>query len=262
VIHARTVAQRAAAAGLSRIWSNTGTVVFTAAFYLMVTAVLAALWSAAAAVNDGHIVGYSASALIWYIAASEAATIALPQRLIEEIGQDVKGGAIEIEMLRPASVLLVRLSTQFGAMIARLSICAACGVVFSLIFAGRPGDFRALALAGPAVVLALVLSLVAQHLFAAISFWMRDATATWFLYQKLIFVLGGMLLPLEVLPQTMETIARWLPFSAMAYIPARLASGHFEPHLLLIQLGWIAAIGAAATITFNAGQRRLLEAVS
>ena len=83
-----------------------------------------------------------------------------------------------------------------------------------------------------------------------------------FLYQKLIFVLGGMLLPLEVLPPTLETIARWLPFSAMAYIPARLASGHFEPHLLLIQVGWLVALGLATKFVFEAGQRRLLEAAA
>ena len=260
--HEVVVAKRAAGAGVSRILSNGGSVFFTAAFYLMVTAVLAALWSAAASVNDGNIVGYSASALIWYIATSEAATISLPQRLIEEIGEDVRGGAIEMEMLRPASVLLVRLSGQFGSMVARLAICATSGLVFSLVFAGRPGDVGALLLAAPALVLALMLSLVAQHLFASIAFWIRDATATWFLYQKLIFVLGGMLLPLEVLPQTMETIARWLPFSAMAYIPARLASGHFEPHLLLIQLAWLVVVGLAATMTFAAGQRRLLDAVA
>src|SRR5207245_7380168 len=66
------------------------------------------------------------------------------------------------------------------------------------------------------------------YAFAGASFWIRDARSTWFLYHKLVFVLGGMLLPLQVLPAWLRTIAECLPFVAMAYAPARLASGHIE----------------------------------
>jgi ABC-type uncharacterized transport system permease subunit len=66
-----------------------------------------------------------------------------------------------------------------------------------------------------------------------------------------------MLLPLEVLPHGMTMVAKWLPFMAMAYAPARLASGHFEPWLLLVQLGWISALALAASAVFRAGEQRL-----
>ena len=256
------VAQRAASTGAHRIFGNLSGIVFTAVFYLMVTGVLASLWHAAVTATGGDIVGYSSAALIWYVATSEAATIALPQRLIEEVGTDIKQGVIEIEMLRPASVLFVRIASEVGSMLARLSICVSCGLAFCLIFVGLPLDGWALMLAGPSLIMALLLGLLAQHAFAGIAFWIRDATAMWFLYQKLIFILGGMLLPLEVLPQTLETVAKWLPFMAMAYAPARLASGHFEPLLLLVQLGWLIAVGALAAWVFHRGQARLLEAAS
>jgi ABC-type uncharacterized transport system permease subunit len=48
-----------------------------------------------------------------------------------------------------------------------------------------------------------------------------------------------------------------LPFMAMAYAPARLVSGHFEPWLLLVQLAWLAALSLAATAVFRSGERRL-----
>jgi ABC-2 type transport system permease protein len=96
-----------------------------------------------------------------------------------------------------------------------------------------------------------------QHAFAAAAFWIDDAKSTWFLYQKLVFVLGGMLLPLEVLPGPMEAVARWSPLASMAYAPARLASGHLEPHLLLVQLAWLGAAAWTAHAAFAAGERRL-----
>ena len=43
----------------------------------------------------------------------------------------------------------------------------------------------------------------------------------------------------------------------MAYAPARLASGHFEPWLLVVQLAWIAVLAVAAVAVFRVGERRL-----
>ncbi len=227
-------------------------------FHLMVTAVLAGVWRVAADVNGGVIVGYSAIALVWYIATSEAATVSLPQRLIDDIGTDIGSGAFTIELLRPASALAIRVATSIGDVLPRLAVCAVGGVGFAWLTAGAPPRPAALALALPSLVLAVTLNICAQHAFASAAFWVLDAKGTWFLYQKLVFVLGGMLLPLEVLPSGMEQVARWLPFASMAYAPARLASGHLEPELLAIQFGWLVVIAAVAVRSFASGERHLI----
>jgi ABC-2 type transport system permease protein len=114
-----------------------------------------------------------------------------------------------------------------------------------------------LLLAAPSLVLAVMCNLVAQHAFAGVSFWIRDARATWFLYQKLVFIVGGMLLPLEVLPPVMTRVALFLPFMAMAYAPSRLASGHLDLWLLGAQIGWLVVLGGLAVAVFSRGERRL-----
>ena len=106
-------------------------------------------------------------------------------------------------------------------------------------------------------MLAVAANLGLQHALAGAAFWLRDTRSTWFLYQKLVFILGGMLLPIEVLPDGLQQAARFLPFAAMAYAPARLASGHVEPWLLLEQVGWVVAMVALAGWVFARGQRRL-----
>jgi ABC-2 type transport system permease protein len=247
--------RRAVRVAAARSASDHGALVFTAAFYLMVTAVLSSLWSAAA--GRGDVAGYSAVALAWYVATSEAATIPLNFRMIEDVGDDIGSGAVSTELLRPVSVVGTRVVTEVGRMLPKLAVCIAVGVAFVLLVHGAPPRPLALVLAVPSLVLALSLNIVAQHAFAAAAFWIHDAKSTWFLYQKLVFVLGGMLLPLEVLPDALEAVARWLPFAAMAYAPARLASGHVEPGLLLVQLGWLAALGWVAHASFRAGERRL-----
>jgi len=226
-------------------------------FYVLVVAVLAGLWRVAADANGGSIAGYSAIALTWYIAASEAATVSLNLRMIDDIGQDVSSGAVAVELLRPAPVLGVRVATEIGRALPRLGAIAAAGAAVATVTAGAPPRFGALALAVPSLVLAIACNIVCQHAFAAAAFWVRDAGSTWFLYQKLVFILGGMLIPLEVLPGWLRQVTSVLPFRAMAYAPARLASGAFEPVLLLEQVGWLAVLFLAATAAFNAGERRL-----
>jgi ABC-2 type transport system permease protein len=164
---------------------------------------------------------------------------------------------VATELLRPASVLVVRLASTIGNALPRLAVCIAAGAGLSLVTVGAPPSGAALVLALPALVLGVTCNLAAQHAFAAAAFWIRDARSTWFLYQKFVFILGGMLLPLEVLPDWLHRVAAALPFAAMSYAPARLASGHVEPGLLLVQLAWLAVLSLAAGAAFAAGERRL-----
>ncbi len=240
-----------------RTLRDRGPLLVSIAFYAVVASVLATLWRVAAQARGGTISGYSALALTWYIVTSEAAVCALNVRLIEQIGDDIASGAVAVELLRPAPALGVRLATELGRTLPRLAGCMAAGVGIAAVTAGAPPSAGALALAAPSLVLAVACNLLAQHAFAAAAFWVRDARSAWFLYQKLVFVLGGMLIPLELLPGWLHGIAAVLPFSAMAYAPARLASGHVEPSLLVIQVAWLAALGVAARLTFGAGERRL-----
>ncbi|HEX7187695.1 MAG TPA: ABC-2 family transporter protein [Actinomycetes bacterium] len=224
-------------------------------FYLIVSGVLSALWRAAA--GDGDIAGYSAAALTWYIVTAEAATCALSIRLIEEVGDEIGSGAVAVEMLRPVPVIVVRLVAEVGRGVARLATLLGPGVALAWLVVGPPPSAAGAVLAVPALVLALAANLCLQHAMAAAAFWLRDTRAMWFLYQKLVFILGGMLLPLEVLPDVLRDVAMVLPFMTMAYVPARLAAGHVEPVLLLVQVGWLVVLAAAAALAFARGQQRL-----
>ena len=246
-----------AATAARRTLAEPGGLAVTIGFYVAVVCVLSALWRTATAANGGAIVGYSAAALTWYVATSESATVSLDTRLIESTGEHIATGAVAVELLRPVSVLGVRVATEVGRCLPRLLACAVVGLLLSWVLAGPPPDPWALLLAAPSLVMAVTCNLVAQHAFAGASFWIRDARSTWFLYQKCVFVVGGMLLPIEVLPPFLERSAMLLPFVAMAYVPARLASGHLEVRLLLLQAAWLVGLSAAALGVFSRGERRL-----
>jgi len=227
------------------------------AFYLVIVAVLSGLWRVAVGQNDGDLAGYGAVALTWYIVTSEAATVAIHARLIADIGDDIGSGAIAVELLRPASVLGVRVASEVGRTLPKLAVLWVAGGLLATVVAGGPPRPAALLLAAPSLVLAVVANLIAQHAVAGAAFWLRDAGSAWFLYLKAVFITGGMIIPLELLPHTLERVSLVLPFRAMAYAPARLASGHVEPELLLQQVAWIAVLWVTAVAVFGAGERRL-----
>jgi ABC-2 type transport system permease protein len=247
----------AASLAARRILNARSSMVVTAAFYLLVVGVLSMVWRAATKANDGMLLGYSTAALTWYVCTSEAVTVSMNARLMADVGADIISGAVAVELLRPVSVLRQRIATEFGTVLPRLAICALTGLVFALIVDGGPPNLVALVLTVPSMVLAVLLNITAQHAFASASFWIRETGAAWFLYQKLVFMLGGMLIPLQLLPQWMHSIALATPFPSMAYIPARLASGHVEPQLLLVQLAWLAVVSAFAAFVFSRGERHL-----
>jgi ABC-2 type transport system permease protein len=226
-------------------------------FYVLVVGVLAGLWRVAVGANGGAVAGYSAAAITWYVITSEASTVCLNQRMIADIGRDIGSGAIAVELLRPAPVLGVRITAELGRVLPRLAACCALGAVLAGMTVGAPPRPASMLLAAPSIVLAVACNIVLQHAFAGVAFWLRDAGSAWFLYQKLVFVVGGMLIPLEALPRWLRMTAAVLPFRAMSYAPARLASGHMEPLLLLEQAGWLVVLLWGATAVFRAGERRL-----
>jgi ABC-2 type transport system permease protein len=202
-------------------------------------------------------VGYDAVAITWYVVFAEAAVNGTKFRMIEQIGADIGSGAVAVEMLRPVDVVRFRIAAEIGDGMVRLAVMLAVGIIVGTLIAGAPADLGAFVLAVPSAVLAVMCNITAQHAFAGIAFWQHEAKGTWFLYQKLIFILGGMLLPLEIFPSWLETAARISPFWTMAYAPARLAAGFAEPWLLLGQAVWGVALLVGATAVFAAGERRL-----
>jgi len=226
-------------------------------FYVVIVATLSGLWRVAVHANGGDLAGYSAVALTWYIITSEAAIVSVPAKHIEDVGNDIAQGTVAVEMLRPTSVLGIRMATQVGKSLPLVAALWLSGAVVATIVGDGPPRPATLVLAAPSLVLAVTANLFAQHAVAASAFWIRDAGSIWFLYMKAVFILGGMIIPLELLPDGLERVALLLPFRAMAYAPARLASGHWEPWLLVEQLAWIVALGAVAAATFRSGERHL-----
>ena len=247
----------AAFSGARRLTAAPTEMLFRICFYGVIVAVLSALWMAAAQAAGGAIVGYDALALTWYVVFAEAAVNGTKFRMIENIGTDIGSGAVTVEMLRPLRVVTFRLASELGDGIVRLTAMATAGTALAFVIVGAPPDGLAFALALASALLAIACNIAAQHAFAAMAFWQHEARGAWFLYQKFVFILGGMLLPIQIFPAWLESVAWMSPFWTTAYAPGRLAAGFREPGLLLGQAAWLVVLTGAAIAAFAAGERHI-----
>jgi ABC-2 type transport system permease protein len=98
-----------------------------------------------------------------------------------------------------------------------------------------------------------------------LTFWLHDVSPVYWVSQKLLFVLGGLMLPLEVYPGVIQRIAAFTPFPALLAGPASfmLSNGGAMPATLARDLAiWsgVTAVGlgwtfrrAATDVTINGG---------
>jgi ABC-2 type transport system permease protein len=241
-----------------RTMRNPGALLFAVFFHTMVTLALSAVWRSSVAAAGGSVNGYNAGAITWYVVFVEIATVTSTSRLIADVIDDIGTGRVQMEMLRPATVVLHRIAIALGAVMAKVAVCTVSGAALGLLLGGQPPHIGAALIAVLSAALAVVCMVCFQHAVGSIGFWFRRVGTIWFIYAKLVFVLGGTLIPLEMLPDRLAFVAKLLPFHAMAYAPGRFAAGHLDWWLLGSQIFWIAIGAGCAVWVFSIGERRVV----
>lgn len=113
---------------------------------------------------------------------------------------------------------------------------------------------------GASLVLATVLCFIVKLCLACTSFWTNDIVGVAILYDVISAALGGMLIPIALLPDWLQTVARLLPIQAMYNVPLSILLGKEDganPWLgVLLQLGWIVVAWGLAHLLWRAGLRQ------
>jgi ABC-2 type transport system permease protein len=198
--------------------------------------------------------------MLWYLAMTECIALSTP-RVAWEVDQDVRTGALAVQLIRPLSYPLYRLSVSLGERAVRYAMSAVVASLVALAFVGPIGvSATGLALFVTALPLAFVLDFLAYLLIGLGAFWLEDTTGLALIYSRVTMILGGMLLPLELFPDALHTAARLLPFSLVMYGPARLfvrPDVAFMAELLLKQAVFILVLAGAVVLVHRAAMRRL-----
>jgi ABC-2 type transport system permease protein len=227
-------------------------------FFFMILGVFSSLWRAVAA--TGARVGGDANTLVWYLAVTEWILLSAPA-IQFRIEDDVRRGDVAYQVTRPASYLGGQVALSLGALAARSPVLLVSACVAGWTFGGHatPKLIPMLFAVGFGAIGSIVVTTfnVALGLTA---FWLGDIAPAYWIWQKLIFVLGGLLLPLPLYPDLVVRIARFTPFPALLTGPASflLERPFFDgPTLVIALVGWSLAAATLASFLYRRATRDL-----
>jgi ABC-2 type transport system permease protein len=189
--------------------------------------VMMAVWVALAQRNGGQIGGYSDQDFIGYFLAVSWLRRITYVWVLSDYEQPIRSGELSPLLLRP----LHYMHQVFAEIIAVrfLNLLVAGAIVFTVAwfapgqqFDLSPGNLLVFALV---TALGFVFEFVVQSLFGCFAFW---TTQVYRLFDTVWFFksfMGGFAVPMTLLPESVQAIARWLPFRISMALPAEILTG-------------------------------------
>lgn len=235
--------------------------VWRSIFLCVIVFVFTKLWEAVYATRGGApIEGFDHTRMIWYFLTAEVIVLSTP-RLWHTIGEQVRSGEVAYRLNKPYSFVAYHYAAFMAEGLARFSANGAIGVVFVLLLVGPiPVSWGQLGIFLATAVSSLSVHFCILMIIGLTAFWVEEPAPYYLIYQKALFILGGMLLPLEILPQAMQKIAAWLPLKAVVHGPARtLATGEIAAaySVLASQLAWCGALACGVGLMYRKGVKRV-----
>lgn len=218
------------------------------------------LWKVTFSAAGSDIIGgLSLRDTLWYLMLAETIELGRPP-LARTMSEAVKDGSIAYILNKPYDFLIYQFSTAMGETIFRAMLNAAFGGLTVWLLVGAPEHPQGFLIAIPAVLGAWTLHFCINAMIGLSAFVVEDVSAFSWIYQKLAFIFGGMLIPLDFYPQWLQTIARSLPFASAIYGPARLfVSPGVELFIdvITLQMAWIMVLGLVLIIIYRRGLTQL-----
>jgi len=209
--------------------------------------------------SEDTIAGLTLNQTIWYLMLAETLILSRP-RLSRLISRAVKDGSVAYLLNKPYNFLLYHFSVGLGDSLTNMVFNLFAGGALVWLMQSSPPPVWG----WPMVLLTMILAWTIDFCFAAIigltAFVVEDVNAYDWIYQKFLFILGGMLIPLDFFPGWLRTISQASPFAYMIYGPARL---FVEPSLerfgilIIGQILWLGILGVFVNVLYRRGIRWL-----
>ncbi len=224
-------------------------------FFVVVLGIFTSLWRAVA--EAGLPLAAEPSALVWYLAVTEWIMLSAPA-VHFDVQEAIRKGDVATQLTRPVSWVGATYCDAVGALFVRLPVLFVAAAVSATVFTGAMPPASVLRVVPLGVLSALLLT--GLHLCIGIlAFWLGDVAPVSWIWQKLLFVFGGLLMPLELYPSIVRTIAPWTPFPSVLSAPASMV---IDVHrqvgpVAWVALGWSAVTALTATALFRMASARM-----
>lgn len=228
-------------------------------FLMTCLVIFAHLWKIAAA-KAGVESLFSPEQLLWYIALNEWLIISVPD-IQEDMEEDLRSGRLAYLLPRPISYLGGTFAEALGMLTVNLS---ALGLV-AFLFTWWQTGVLPFSLSGWFITLifgflAGSVCLLFQMVIGLTAFWLREVGPFFWIWEKLLFIFGGLMLPLAVYPEWMQTLAKFTPFPAILGERSALAMEFSMDRIFILLFslaGWALVALLLLLVVYRKGLRIL-----
>lgn len=240
--------------------SYVGSQLFQSFFIVIIIFIFFRIWGAIYAGKE-LVEGFSMAQMLWYLAVAEIIVISSELRWIETISEEIKTGVIATTLLKPISYVWSKFALFMGNFVYKSVVSSVlCFVVAWLLVGVITVSVQSLFFSIVSIVLGAILNFAVLISLGFLAFWLEESSALFWIYQKGFFILGGMLVPLNVYPDWLRDPIINLPFSYMIYKPVKLfVQFDFSEFVLTIlwQLGWLVVLGFVAFFIYEKGVKQV-----
>lgn len=241
-------------------WALAAGVVANAVFGFIRASVFAALVASA----GGSVAGYSAASLSTYNWLSQGLIGPLNIWGSGAIAERVRSGDIAVDLARPLDLQLGYLAQDLGRAAASVLPRTVPTVIIGALTFGvaLPTTWLPWVAGLVSIVLGVAISFLASFAMQLSAFWLLEIRGVQTLYMVVSGLLAGLVVPVQLMPGWMQTLAYATPFPAMMQLPVDILSGRAAGAEIgwnmLIQLAWLAALLVLGRVLLAAGSRRLV----
>ncbi len=227
-------------------------------FLITCLIIFANLWKIAAAKTG--VVSLDADQLLWYIAFNEWVLVAAPT-VHYDMEEDLRTGRLAYQLPRPVSYLTATFFEALGTLCVNLTVLGIVTFAFTWLSVGSlPFSLSGLPIAILLGLLAGCVSILFYMTIGLTAFWLQDVEPFFWIWEKTLFMFGGLILPLTVYPHWMQIAANYTPFPAILGARSALALDFSNERCLAILVSLLlwGAIGlVSCCLVYRRGMRIL-----
>lgn len=218
-------------------------VVYTGGYYF--------LWGAVYGSRES-LGGMTAVAMTTYLAVSWMTRSFYFNNLDREIADEIKSGAVAIQMIRPYNYMAGKLFSALGEGLFRLLFWMIPGMtVATILFPVQlPGRLSTYGLWALAAAMAFLVNAMLNLIFGLFTFFLKNAQGLRWAKSLATDLLSGLFLPLHFYPEWLQAVVRWLPFQTISYLPNMIFTGNLSGTAAWSAIGlqavWVALLATLA----------------
>ncbi len=221
-------------------------------------------WVAALPSSGGNIEGWTLSTISSYYFLLIVASTTLLAHIEESVAYlDIQQGEIVQYVLKPFPYYLMNLIYETPYRLLQGSYGIISILIFIFFFKTSftfTTDLITIFLAILISIFALMLSFTFKMVLGLLAFWFTDTRGLYEIFDAMIIIFAGFLLPITLLPWGLSEVAQILPFSYMIYYPIVSFQGKLS-HLqmiqtLAIQISWMLVFGMTYRFLWKRGLKK------